>query len=112
MKFFIQLLFILVISFILELFLPWWSIALASFTAGILIASRFNFLAGFIGIALLWLMKALFTTLGSSSTLPDKVANIFPLHSTPLLFLLMALLGGLVGGFACVSGALLRKTIS
>ena len=112
MKFILQLLFIIVIGFILELFLPWWSIAIAALLAGVLIATNVNFLAGFAGVALLWIIKALLTTVGSSSTLPEKVANIFPLHSTPLLFLVMALLGGLVGGFACVSGSLLKKALA
>ncbi|HEY0656107.1 MAG TPA: hypothetical protein VGD65_23390 [Chryseosolibacter sp.] len=107
MKFTIQILFIVLLAFILELFLPWWSIAIAAFAGGMIFNTRANFGAGFIAIALLWTIKALIIESNAAATLTDRVASIFMLNK-PLLFLVMAILGGLVGGFAAMTGAALH----
>jgi ABC-type multidrug transport system fused ATPase/permease subunit len=107
MKITVQLIFILVLGFILELFLPWWSIAIAAFAGGMIFNSRANFLVGFLAIALLWTIKALLIEASAAATLTEKVASIFMLNK-PLLFLVMAVIGGLVGGFAATTGSALQ----
>jgi hypothetical protein len=107
MKFTIQIIFILFLAYILELFLPWWSIAIAAFAGGIIFSNNANFAAGFIAIALLWTVKALLIESNAAANLTEKVASIFML-SKPLLFLVMAILGGLVGGFAAMTGSALQ----
>lgn len=109
MRFPVQVLVIVVAGFFLELFFPWWSVAIAAFFGGILLSSRLNFLAGFLGVGLLWVGKALITDLSSQSDLADRVARIFMLHNKSLLLLFTFLLIGLVGGFAAMSGGALRK---
>jgi hypothetical protein len=108
MKFLAQLLAILVLGFLFELFFPWWSIAVAAAIGGYVLNTRANFFAGFLGIALLWTIKALLIDLQSSAPLADQVAAIFKLQSKMLLYVVMAVLGGLVGGFAAWTGSLLR----
>ncbi len=108
MKFFIQFIAIIIVAFILELFMPWWCIAIAAFAAGYALKSSANFLAGLIGIALLWLIKAWMLDASSAAPLAERVAAIFSL-SKPLLLVVTALIGGLVGGFAAMSGAALKK---
>jgi hypothetical protein len=105
----IQILVIIILGFFLELFLPWWSVAVAAFAGGVLINSRMNFLAGFLAIGLLWLAKALITDLSADSELADRVASTFMLHNKALLFLFTFLLSGLVGGFAAMTGGAMRK---
>lgn len=107
MKIAVQLAFILLLGFILELFLPWWSIAIAAFAGGMIFNSRANFTAGFFAIALLWTIKALLIESIAAATLTERVASIFMLNK-PLLFLVMALIGGLVGGFAAMTGSALQ----
>jgi hypothetical protein len=109
MRFLIQVITIIILAFLLELFLPWWSIALAALAAGIAVRSNANFLAGFLGIAILWLAKAWLIDSSAATPLIEKVARIFTLPNKSLLFLIMALLGGLVGGFAALTGSLLKK---
>ena len=104
MKFLIQVIAILIGAYVLELFLPWYCIAIAAFTGGYFLRTRFNFLAGFLAIGLLWLIKAGITDAASSSDLADRVAQIFPLKEKSLLYLVMVVLGGLVGGFAAMAG--------
>lgn len=108
MKFLIQFIAIAIIAFVLELFMPWWSIAIAAFAAGFALKSKANFLAGLLGIAILWLSKALIMEVSAAAPLADRVAGIFSLNK-PLLMLLTSLIGGLVGGFAAMTGASLKK---
>lgn len=109
MKFIIQTFVIALMGFVLELFLPWYCIALAAFAMGYVLRSKANFMAGFLGIGLLWLLKAWIMDASSTTELADKVAHIFPLGHKGFLFLLTSILGGLVGGFASLTGSLLHK---
>jgi hypothetical protein len=109
MKFVIQTLAILIIAFISELFVPWWCIAVVAFIFGFLLKSQSNFLAGFIAIALLWTIKSLTLELYAATPFTEKVAHIFALPTKTLLFVITALIGGLVGGFSALTGSLLKK---
>jgi hypothetical protein len=107
MKALIQLVAIISIAFVLELLLPWWSIAIASALGGFFLRSNQNFLMGFLAIAILWTGKALLIDMNAAVNLGERVANILTV-SKPVLLLVTALLGGLVGGFASLTGSLLR----
>jgi hypothetical protein len=108
MKFFLQLLFIFILGYVLELFFPWWTIAIAAFLGGVIFNTRSNFGAGFLAIALLWTTKALLIDNVAAAPLAGRVATIFSL-SKPLLFVVTACIGGLVGGFAAMTGSALNK---
>lgn len=108
MKFLIQFIAIAVVAYILELFMPWWCIAIVAFAAGFALKSNANFLAGLLGIGLLWFIQAWLLDFTGSAPLAERVAAIFSL-SQPLLLLVTSLIGGLVGGFAAMSGAALKK---
>ena len=109
MRFPIQILVILFLGYLMELFLPWWAVAIAAFVGGIVFNSRSNFIAGFVGIGLLWLGRALISDLSTDSDLAERVARIFMLPDKSLLLLVTFLIGGLIGGFAAMSGGALRK---
>lgn len=108
MKFIIQFIAIALVAFLLELFMPWWCIAIAAAACGYALKSKANFLAGLLGIALLWLLKAWLLDASSAAPLAERVAAIFNLNK-PLLMLATALIGGLVGGFAAMAGAALKN---
>jgi hypothetical protein len=107
-RFLLQGLAITIFASVLELVLPWWSIAIAAFVGGLIFKSGLNFVAGFLAIALLWLITALTIDISSASDLASRVAKIFMVN-TPILLGITALLGGLVGGFAAMAGASLRR---
>ncbi len=109
MKFLIQLILIAVLAFILELLLPWWSIAIAAFMGGIAFNTRANFAAGFLGIALLWLLYALMMDFNSAAPLAERVSKVLFI-SKPVLLLVTGVIGGLVGGFGAMAGGALRGT--
>lgn len=108
MKFILQIFGIVVLAHMFEIFLPWYSIALAAFIMGYIFKSKGNFIAGFLGIAMLWLFKAWLMDSASTTDLADRVAHIFSLDGKKWLFLLTAVVGGLVGGFSALTGALLK----
>ncbi len=112
MKFILQFIGIIILAYALEIFLPWYSIAFAAFVMGYAVRSKANFLAGFLAIALLWTTKAWLISSGSESDLADRVAHIFSLSGREWLMVVMAIIGGMVGGFAALAGALLRPRSS
>src|SRR5688572_18007879 len=109
MRFPVQIIVIIILGYLLEQFLPWWSVAIAAFVGGILVTTRLNFLAGFLAIGLLWIGKALVTDVSSDSEFADRVARIFMLHNKSILLLVTFVLSGIVGGFAAMTGSALRK---
>jgi hypothetical protein len=109
MKFLLQLILIAILVFVLELLLPWWSIAIAAFIGGIALNSRANFAAGFLAVALVWFLYALMMETTAAAPLTARVASLFSMNSI-LLMLVTALIGGLVGGFAAMAGSAVRGT--
>ncbi len=108
MKFIIETIFVAILGFFLELFLPWWSVAIAAFLGGLIFNSHSDFLAGFAGIALLWVLKALLIETWAETEFVSRVAEIFSLNK-PLIFVVTAITGGLVGGFGAMTGAAVHK---
>lgn len=116
MRFLLATLLTALLSFIAGLYLPWWSIAIVAFLVAILMRQFIgrSFLAGFLGIFLLWFIVAFSIDSKNEHILSQKIAQVFPLGgSSILLILITALIGALVGGFAAMSGASLlpRKRI-
>jgi hypothetical protein len=109
MRFLLQFIGIAILAFVLELLLPWWSIAIAAFVGGIAFNSRANFLAGFLGIGVLWLLYAVMMDATSAAPLAERISKVLFMNK-PLLLLLTTLIGGLVGGFAAMAGSALRGT--
>jgi hypothetical protein len=109
MKFIVQFICIIILAFVMELFFPWWSIAVAAALGGFAVKSKANFLAGFLALAVLWLAKALVIDSQAAAPLADQVVKILMVNSKVVVFLATALVGGLVGGFAAMTGSMLRK---
>lgn len=107
MKFVIQIIATIIVCFLLQTFLPWWSMAVGSFAIGYALANKgyVSFTAGFLAVGLLWLGMAYYIDQSTNSILTEKVNRLLPLNS----FILTALIGGLVGGFAALTGALLKS---
>jgi len=107
MRFFQQLIFILIVSTVLSLWLPWWSIAIAGFLGGVIFHSGKNFLAGFLAIIILWGSMIGWTEWHAASDLTTRVAQIFSLNK-PLLIVVTLLIGGIGSGLAALTGSYIR----
>ncbi|GAB4091768.1 hypothetical protein [Flaviaesturariibacter terrae] len=113
MRLLVSILLIALFSFIAGRYLPWYTIALVAFAVGALLQQPLlrSFVSGFLGIFLLWFILALWLDTRNEHLLSQRIAELFHLgQSSFLLVLVTALLGGIVGGFAALSGASLRAT--
>ncbi len=108
MNFLKQLIATALLCLVLQYFFPWWTLVIGAFAAGYYAGNKafMAFLAGFLGVALLWLVAALVIDLQTQSILTDKVAQLFPTKTPALLLLLTAVVGGLLAGFAGMTGAI------
>lgn len=104
---------ILILSFISSYFLPWWVIAVIAFLAAFFLGktSGQSFLSGFGAVFFTWMILALLKSIPNDNILAKRVAQLFQLPNWILLLLITALIGGLVGGMAALSGVLIKKTI-
>lgn len=111
MKFLVSIILTALLTFIGGLFLAWWSVALAALFTAILIhqsAGRALF-SGFLGVFLLWGILAWWINMKNEGILATKIASVLPLGGNPIILILVtAFIGGLIAGFAALSGAYLR----
>jgi hypothetical protein len=109
MKFVAHVIAVLLISLILQLFLPWWTLAIGAFATGLIFRQNglMSFLAGLSGVGLLWFGMADYLHLSTDGILSEKIAAIFPTKTVGALLFITGLIGGLVGGFASMTGGLI-----
>lgn len=111
MRFLLSTLLIAAFGFLAGLYLPWWSIAVIAFVVCLLIPQRsgYGFLAGFMGIFILWALVATWIDISNKNILSHKISILLKIGGSSLLLILVtAFVGGLVGGFAGLAGSSIR----
>jgi hypothetical protein len=63
-----------------------------------------SFIAGFFGVGVVWLALPFYIEYITQSGLADKIGQLFPVN----IFAITSLVGALVGGFASMTGSLLK----
>lgn len=111
MRFIFKVILIIALSYLLELFLPWWSVIIAAFLVNLWlpIKGAIDFMGGFLGVGLLWFVYAWLIDSNSASILSDRIAELFSLPNGSFMIALSGLVGGIVGGFAALSGSQFRR---
>jgi len=112
MKLLVAIILTALLSFVAGLYFPWWSIALAAFISVLIIPLRSGkaFLAGFLGVFILWAVLAWWIDMKNEHVLSKKVAEIFPLGGSSFAMIIVtALIGALVGGLASLTASFLRR---
>lgn len=71
-----------------------------------------TFLSGFFGIGILWFVVSFMINGANGGLLADKVSQVLQLPNSMALVIFTALIGGLVGGFAALTGSLFRAVIN
>ncbi len=113
MKFLVAVLLTALLSFISGLFLPWWGIAVVALLVAVIVHQRAGkaFLAGLAGVFLLWAGLAWWIDMKNNGVLSARMAEVIPLGGNRILLILVTgLVGGLVAGFAAMSGSFLRAS--
>ncbi|RMG87267.1 MAG: hypothetical protein D6714_02720 [Bacteroidetes bacterium] len=111
-KFILETLFIVIIGFIAQLFLPWWIILVVAGLAGFLFNfknSLAGYFAGFVAVSLLWGGYAGYLDAQNMGVLSSKMGALFGGMPGSKLVWVTGLLGGFLGGLACMAGNLGRK---
>jgi hypothetical protein len=106
MKLLIQFFATLVICFILQFYLPWWTMALGAFAVayGLGNTGYKSFFTGFLAIGLLWFGMAYAIDAATQSILTQKINRLLPVKA----LIITPIIGGLVGGLASLTGSLLK----
>jgi hypothetical protein len=109
-----RMLFITTTAGLAQFYLPFWVFPVSCLLVGFLTATinRSAFLAGFIGISLLWSGMAFYLNELNESILSSRVVKLFPLpESSIALIITTGIIGGILGGFATKCGDELRRLI-
>lgn len=107
-------LWIALLGFLVQLVLPWWSLALVAFGVCLWqrIGSGHAFGAGAVGSAVVWLGYALLIHVRTDGILTATMSQLLTkLHHPAPAFLFTVLISGLTGGMAGWAGALFRKAM-
>lgn len=113
MKFFLSFILTAALAYFICLYFPWWNMPIVAFIIAVVIKQSpgKSFLTGFSSIFILWAVLAFIIDQKNESILSKKIAQILPLGgSTILLILVTTFVGGLVAGFAALSGSLLNQS--
>ena len=114
MKFFNSFLLTALLSFIAGIYISyWWFFAVVAFLVAVLIHQKgFKaFFAGFLALFILWFVLAFWIDLSNEGVLSVKIASLLQLDGSKwLLMIITAFVGGLVAGFAALSGSYLRSS--
>ena len=112
MKFITAITLTALLAFAGGLWFSWWFIAIAAFIIAVLVHQRAwkAFLAGFLGVFILWGAIAWWIDMKNEHVLSKKIAEVLPLGgSSFLLILVTAFIGALVGGLGAMTGSYLRS---
>ena len=94
-------------SYLAHIYIPfWWFFAIVAFIVSFAFGKKgfSSFLAGFLGVFLLWLFLNIGNSLANDFLLVNKMANLVGAPHSSILILVSALIGGLVAGFSSLSG--------
>ena len=106
MKLIIRIILIGAITYFLSPFTDWWLCMVAAFIVSFASpSSGLNaFIAGFLGVGLVWMGQAWTLDVANASAFSSKIAEIMGINDTILLVLASGAIGGIAGGFAALSG--------
>jgi len=112
MKLFLRLILIAALTYFLSLWLPWWILAVIGFGVGVLIpgGSLSTFISGFLGVGIIWMGHAWNLDAKNDSVFTQQMLQVLGLFDDPILLIaFIGFIGGLVGGFATMTGSLFRQ---
>lgn len=113
MKFLAAFFLTALLAFIGGLYAPWWIIAPIAFAVALLIPQQpwKSWVTGFLAVFFTWGIIAFWIDSNNLSLLSTRIGELIGVGQKPfLLVLLSGLTGGLVAGFAALSGFYLRTS--
>ncbi|MFP4846465.1 hypothetical protein [Winogradskyella sp. PE311] len=105
----------IVLSLILSLFLPWWSVMTAALATALFIPLKKAavFFIPFLAVLLFWAAYSFILSSGNDYTLAKRISVLLSLGGNPyILILITGVVGGLAAGIAAVFGKQLTLVLS
>lgn len=108
-----MLLFLLIAlaSAALQIWFPWWSMVIAAAVLSFFMGKNFKqaFLSGFVACGLVWLVYAMMITSTEGSLMTDRIALLFTLPASWLLYVISFVIAATGGGLGASFGYSLKK---
>jgi hypothetical protein len=98
---------ILVLTILAQIFFPWWSMAVVCYVVAALFGKRFwaTTFSAFLAVFFIWAIRAFFADLQNDQLLSHRIAAMLGMPQIgDWLFLVSALLGGVIAFMAAWSG--------
>lgn len=98
----------LILAYVLTLFLPWWSVMIASAVTAFLMPLKKTsvFIIPFLAVGLLWVIQTWLLSSANDFILAKKIATLFSLNGNATLLIIVT---GIIGGFAAGIAAIFGK---
>ncbi|MEM9897096.1 MAG: hypothetical protein AAF789_12070 [Bacteroidota bacterium] len=111
MKLIFRLLVIGAVTYFLLPYLPWWTVMIVCFlVCSASPSSGLNaFVAGFLGVGLVWLGQSLLLDATNQGQFSSKIALLVGLGDPVYLMFLSGLVGAIAGGFSSLAGTYFRQ---
>lgn len=110
----LQLVLTFVVTWLVQLFSPWWSLVAVALVIAVLVQERplLSFSVGFVAVGLVWLMAAfLMTRTEAHQVLPTKMGELFGGLGYTELLIASATIAGIMGGLGALTGTLGRRLV-
>ena len=102
---------VFILVFAASFFLPWWCMAVIGFGAAFWLARSGGqaFWSTFTSVFIAWALLALLKSAPNHHILANRIAALFHLPGWMAILAVTSLIGGLVGGFAGLTGYLFKS---
>jgi len=103
---------VIILVFVMGYLFEWWTVAIASFIGGAILgkSSGETFVKGMVAVIIVWLLMVCYYHFSTQGILSNKIAQILPVGgNVTVLIVVTVLIGGIVGGWAAMSGFLVRN---
>jgi len=104
---------ILIFSWVLTLFMPWWSLFIPAILIGAWLLNRglTAFIIGFFGSGLAWFIHAFYIHFSNDGILTTRIADMMGAGSPWVMLLLTFIIGGIPGGLGAITGCLIKMNL-
>lgn len=112
-NFLIQFALTLILSWLAQLFLPWWSLVIVAAIVALFFHYKYavtSFLVGFLAVGLLWMGYAYWISTGDSS-LTSRMGELFGGMSPFFMVIFSTTIGAIAGGLGALTGTMGRQII-
>ncbi len=110
MKLILRIVCIGVLTYFVSPFVSWWLCMVVAFMVSFVSPSSGlnSFIAGFLGVGLVWMGHSAKLDLANNSAFSVKVGEIMSVSDSYYLILAAGVIGGLASGFASITGSAAR----